>query len=225
MERVVSHGLLALPTITLSFAGALIALRWRRIGVAVMLMSSIRLFAASTPGLSSVLLRYIEAGLSRTAEFRGAQAIVVLAGEVRLGDGAEIPDRLGRRALERLLLATEAHRQLRLLVALNGGPTEGSATSEGALTKAALETKFGVPAAWNEDRFNTTWVNAAHTARLLRPARVSGVALIPMPWRLPRALWAFDKAALKALPWPVARTTSRLSRIATQPLVWVPIGR
>ena len=128
MQHFFSFGFLALLTvfIALSLVGALIALRWRRVGAAVVLASSLCLFAASTPALSSLLLRQAEAGLPRDVRFQGAQAIVVLAAGVRLGDGAEIPDRLGPRAFERLALAAEAHRRLRLPIAVSGGPVHGS---------------------------------------------------------------------------------------------------
>lgn len=215
MQRFFSVGFLALPTvfITLCVLGALIALRWRRIGVAVVLASSLCLFAASTPALSSLLLREAEAGLPRDVRFQGAQAIVVLAAGVRHGNGAEIPDRLGPRALERLALAAEAHRRLRLPVAVTGGPAGGSNTSEAALMRAALKEQFAVPVAWIEDRSKNTWENAAYTAELLRPARVETVVVVSHAWHLPRVLWAFDRARLKALPWPAPRTPQRLSRV------------
>jgi uncharacterized SAM-binding protein YcdF (DUF218 family) len=150
MQHFFSFGFLALPTvfITLSVVGALIALGWRRVGAAVVLVSSLCLFAASTPALSSLLMGQAEAGLPRDVKFQGAQAIVVLAAGVRLGNGAEIPDRLGLRAFERLALAAEAHRRLRLPVAVSGGPVHGSHGTEGALMKAALKEQFAVPAAW-----------------------------------------------------------------------------
>ena len=213
MERVFSFGFFALPAVfvTLCLVGALIALRWR-IGLALVAIASLCLFIAATPAFSSWLLRRAEAGVARGADFRGAQAIVVLGGEVHPGDGAEIPDRLGGRAYERLALAAEAYRRLRLPVAVSGGRGPGQRTSEGALMKAALEGLFAVPIAWNEDRSRTTWENAVNTAWLLRPAGIRNVVLVTHAWHLPRALWAFDKAGLKAVPWPAPRTALRLNR-------------
>jgi uncharacterized SAM-binding protein YcdF (DUF218 family) len=215
MQHFFSFGFLALPTvfITLSLVGALIALSWRRVGAAVVLASSLCLFAASTPALSSLLLREAEAELPRDVRFPGAQAIVVLAAGVRLGDGTEIQDRLGPRAFERLALAAEAHRRLRLPVAVSGGPVHGSHVTEGALMRAALKEQFAISVAWIEERSRNTWENAAYTAELLRPAKVETVVVVSHAWHLPRALWAFERARLKALPWPAPRTPQRLSRV------------
>jgi uncharacterized SAM-binding protein YcdF (DUF218 family) len=216
MQRLLTFGFLALPTvfITLSLVGAVIALRWRRTGVIVTLAGSLCLFAASTPALSSLLLRQAEAGLPRVAGFAEAQAIVVLAAGVRLGDGADIPDRLGPRSFERLALAAQAYRRLGLPLAVSGGPVRGSHVTEGALMKAALEEQFAVPVAWIEDRSHNTWENGAYTAELLRPANIETVLVVSHVWHLPRALRAFEEAGLKALPWPAPRTPRRLSRVA-----------
>src|SRR5919107_3343171 len=104
MERILSFGFLAPPTvlITLCVVGALIALRWRLVGLALVLAASLTLFAVATPAVSSWLLRRAEAGVPRQVDFDGAQAIVVLSGEMRVGNGADIPDRLGGRTYERL---------------------------------------------------------------------------------------------------------------------------
>lgn len=215
MERFISYGFLAPPTIliTLCFLGALIALRWRRLGVALALAASLGLFIASTPIVSSWLLRRAEAGLPRDVDFREAQAIVVLGGEVRLGDGADQPDRLGPRAYERLVFAVDAYRWLRLPIAVSGGRGPGARVSEGALMKAALEREFAVPVAWNEEESRTTWENAVLTARLLRPAGITTVVLVTHAWHLPRALWTFERVGLRALPWPAPRTALRRQRV------------
>ena len=211
MQRLFSFGFLALPIafITLALLGALLALRWRRIGLALALLSSFCLFAAATPVLSSYLLSRVEAALPADSDFRNAQAIVVLGGDVRSGDGADIADALGPLSLERVVLAARAHRQLGLPVAVSGGRVGSARSSEAALMKAVLETDFAVPVAWSEDASRTTWENAVFTARLLRPAGIGTVVLVSQAWHLPRALWAFERAGVAALPWPAPRTVWR----------------
>ena len=147
MTSLVSFGFLAPPTIfiVLSLAGALIALVWRRIGIALVLASSLCLYAAATPALSSYLLRQVESGLPQTADLGAAQAIIVLGGGVRPGDGGGIPDRLDGLSLERVVFGAEAHRRLHLPVVVSGGAARGTHSSEGALMKAALEADFAVP--------------------------------------------------------------------------------
>src|SRR5207249_3661355 len=147
MERLVSFGFLALPTvfITLSLVGALLALVWRRTGIGLAVLSSLCLYAAATPALSSFLLREVEAQLPQEVDLAGAQAIVVLGGEVRLGNRGDIPDRLGAQSLERVVMAAAAHRRLAVPVEVNGATEQGGQQSEAALMKAALEADFAVP--------------------------------------------------------------------------------
>jgi uncharacterized SAM-binding protein YcdF (DUF218 family) len=208
MERIFSFGFLAPPTvlITLCVVGALIALRWRRVGLMIVLASSLTLFAFATPAVSSRLLRLAEAGVPRQVDFRGAQAIVVLGGEVRAGNGADIPDRVGARAYERLAFATDAYHELHLPVAVSGGRPPNRRTSEGELMKAALESEFGVPVTWNEDQSRTTWENAVFTTALLRKAGIDEVVVVTHRWHLPRTLRSFERAGMRAVPWLAPET-------------------
>ncbi len=209
-----SFGILALPTvfITLSLAGALIALWWRRAGIVLALVSSLCLYAAATPALSSYLLSRVESALPHAVDLDSAQAIVVLGGDVRRGNGADIPDTLGRLSLERVVWGAEAYRRLHLPVVVSGGRVGRAQVSEGTLMKAALVDDFAVPVAWNENRSRTTWENAVYTAQLLLPEKLKTVVVVSQPWHLPRALWAFERAGLTALPWPAPRTALRLGR-------------
>lgn len=202
MEGLVSHGFLAPPTvfILLSLAGAVIALVWRRLGLALALISSLCLYAAATPALSSWLLRGLEAGVPAAPDLRAAQAIVVLGGDVEVGGGG-IPDRLGPLSLERVVLGAQAYRRLHLPVAVSGGLVGHARQSVAALMKAALETDFGVPVKWSEQRSRTTWENAVGTAQILRPQGIATVVVVTQAWHLPRALWSFAHAGLTPLPW------------------------
>ena len=214
MERLLSHGFLAVPTvfITICLLGALMALRWRGAGIAIVLGASLCLFTAATPALSSYLLHRAEAGLPQAAALDKAQAIVVLGGDVEPGNGADIPDRLSALSLERVAFAAAAYRRLHLPVAISGGHPAGTRESEAALMKAALETDFEVPVRWVEARSRNTWENAADTARLLRPAGIRTVVIVTQAWHLPRALWSFERAGFIALPWPAPRDAVRAGR-------------
>ena len=208
MERIVSFGFLAPPAvlITLCVVGALIALRWRLAGLAIVLAASLTLYAVATPAVSSWLLRRAEAGVPLQVDFRGAQAIVVLGGGARVGNGGAIPDRLRARSYERLVLATDAYHELHLPVAVSGGRFPGQHASEGALMKAALESEFGVPVAWNEDQSRTTWENAVYSAEMLHKAGIGKVVVVTHRWHLPRAVRAFERAGMPAVPWPAPQT-------------------
>src|SRR4051794_5699303 len=147
MERIVSFGFLAPPTvlITLCVVGALIALRWRIAGLAVVLAASFTLFAVATPAVSSWLLRQAEAGVPSQVDFGGAQAIVVLGGGMRAGNGEAIPDRLRDRSYERLVLATDAYHELHLPVAVSGGAPFPPQTHEGGRVEGGPESRVRGP--------------------------------------------------------------------------------
>ena len=212
----VSYGFLAPPTIfiVLGLVGALTALVWRRTGVALALIAGLCLYAAAIPAVASYLLRRVEAALPRNVDLKAAQAIVVLGGDVRRGNGGDIPDRLGRLSLERVMFGALAYRRLHLPVVVSGGIVGGAQASAGALMKAALEEDFAVPVAWSEDRSRTTWENALYTARLLLPEKLTTVVVVTEAWHLPRAIWAFERVGLKALPWPAPRTAPRLGEVS-----------
>ena len=213
MEQLFSFGFLALPTvfISLSLLGALLALAWRRFGLGLALASSLCLFVAATPAASSFLLRRLETAVPAHPDLAAAQAIVVLGGDIRTG-GAEVPDTLGPLSLERVVFAVEAYRQLHLPVFVTGGREADGHEAVGVLMAAALRSDFGVPVAAVEDRSRSTWENAVYTAQLLRPRGVATVVLVSHAWHLPRALWSFERAGLKALPWPAPRASLRLDR-------------
>jgi len=212
MENFVSNGFLALPTIfiVLNLLGALIALVWRRTGIAVALTSGFALYVAATPALSSYLLQRIEAAVPANVDFRAAQAIVVIGGDVRLGNGSDVPDALGPNSLERVVFGAAAYRRLHLPVLVSGGRVAGAEVSEAALMQAALDENFDIPVTWNEDRSRTTWENALYTAPLLAREKLTTIVLVTQAWHLPRALWAFERVGMTALPWPAPRTALRL---------------
>jgi len=203
------------PTIfvVLGLIGALIVPLWRRSGIALALASSLSLYVAATPAVSSYLVERVESGVPANVDFRDAQAIVVLGGDVRRGNGADTPDALGPLSLERVVLGAAAYRRLHLPVLVSGGRLPGAHVAEGALMKAALQENFAIEAAWNEDQSGTTWENAEYTARVLQRERLTTIVLITQAWHLPRALWAFQRVGLKALPWPAPRTAWRLGRL------------
>ncbi len=147
MWDLISYGFLAPPAvlIVLCLVGGLLALVWRGFGLAVVILSAAALYLLAMPVASSWLLERVEAGLPDSPELRAAQAIVVLGGDVHLGDGRAVPDSLGPLSLERVLYGAQAHRRLHLPVAVSGGRVLGSDATVGGLMKEALERDFAVP--------------------------------------------------------------------------------
>jgi uncharacterized SAM-binding protein YcdF (DUF218 family) len=206
-----SYSFVMPPTvlIVVCLAAALLALRCRRAGIALMLGGSVLLYLSSLPALSGLLMRRIEAEIPRGPDPRPAQAIVILGGDLNVGSGAEVPDTLGPLTLQRLAYAARLYRLVGLPVAVSGGRIGGSAAPLGALMREALRQDFGVPVAWSEERSQTTYENALLTARLLKPANITSVFVVTQAWHMPRALWSFEHVGLHAIAWPTPRLAER----------------
>jgi uncharacterized SAM-binding protein YcdF (DUF218 family) len=215
MSDLISYGFLTPPAvlITLCLVGGLLAVLWRGFGIALVILSAAALYAAAMPVVASYLLQQIEAGIPESADLGTAQAIVVLGAGIHFGDGAAAPDTLGPQSLERVFYGAEAYRRLHLPVAVSGGRVLGAQTAEATLMRAVLERDFAVPVTWSDDRSRTTYENAVYSAQLLKADRVASVVIVTHAWHLPRALWAFEQAGLKPLPWPAPRDFIRLRRI------------
>jgi uncharacterized SAM-binding protein YcdF (DUF218 family) len=146
-------------------------------------------------------------------DFSAAQAIVVLGGGIKRGDGDKVPDTLGAWSLERIDFAAHAYRELNLKVAVTGGRPAGARSAEAALMKATLESDFNVPVTWVENRSRTTFENALYTKELLKADNVTTVVLVTNAWHMRRALWSFERVGLHAIPWPAPLTYGETDRL------------
>src|SRR2546430_4054916 len=122
MRSLVSYGFLAPPTlfITLCLVGAVTALVWWRIGIAIVLVSTLCLYVAATPAFSSYLAYQLETEIPENVDFTDAGAIVVLGADVRSGGGRG-SDRVGAPSLGKLVFAAEADRRPYFAVPVGGG--------------------------------------------------------------------------------------------------------
>lgn len=143
-------------------------------------------------------------------------AIVVLGAEVRRTQappgqppGADI----GPLSLERVRAAAALHRRTGLPLLVSGGIVRDEPAAVGVLMGRSLAEDFGTPPRWVEDRSRDTWENARFSAELLRAAGITQVYVVTHAWHMPRALLAFQRAGLAAVPAPV-----RLD--AWPPLTW-----
>lgn len=129
-----------------------------------------------------------------------AGAIVILGGglypeAVEYGGGAT----LNSRTLERVRYGAWLHRKTGKPILVTGGAPGGDAP-EGPLMRSALESEFGVPVAWTEDRSDNTRENARFSAELLNAAGVRRIYLVSHVWHLPRAIREFERAGLAVVP-------------------------
>ena len=211
MRSLVAYGFLAPPNvfIVIGLLGALIALIWRRAGLALVLLNSLCLFITATPAFSSYLETRLESQIPKSADLSSAQAILVFGADVR----DDAPNTLGPQSIERLIMVADAYHRLHLPVAVSGGRIEGSETSVARLMKSALKQYFAVPVAWSEDQSRNTFENAAYTERLLRKAKIGTVVLVTQARDLPRAIWSCKRVGLRAVPWTAPRAALQIEQV------------
>jgi uncharacterized SAM-binding protein YcdF (DUF218 family) len=58
-----------------------------------------------------------------------------------------------------------------------------------------------------EGKSTTTWENAREVARILSERKLSRVALVTSAWHMPRAMLAFARAGIHAVPAPTGYLT------------------
>ncbi len=188
--------------------GAVLALRWRRLGLAIVLPASILLYALCTPLLSMRLLVALESSVAPAspAALARAQAIAVLGGDVYHGAPPSVPDDVGLLTLDRLRLGAALYRRRKLPIVVSGGAQGGSALSLGALMAQALERDFGVPTSWIDGRAENTFENAARIAEILKAHDIHTVLVVTEAWHMPRAIWSFEQTELDPVPAPAERS-------------------
>jgi uncharacterized SAM-binding protein YcdF (DUF218 family) len=178
--------------------GLLLMWRHRRLGMALVAASLAALWLLSTPaiayGLERMADRYPALDLSHPV---AAQAIVILGGggyrnyAPEYGGPApdfELYDRLAYGAY------VARHTALPVLVTGNGG--------EAVTMRVSLSRDFGVQAKWVDEAAEDTYDNAHDSARILRAAGITRIALVTSDTHLWRAAREFEAAGLSVVPAP-----------------------
>ena len=65
-----------------------------------------------------------------------------------------------------------------------------------------LEHDFAIPARWRETRSTNTYENAEFSAEILARENVSVIIVVTQRWHMKRAIWAFRRFGITALPAP-----------------------
>lgn len=199
--------------VLIALLGGLLAARRRPvvgIGIAV---SCLLLLLLATPFVAGHLRASLEDGLPSPA---GApQAIVVLSGEVaRAADHVEV----GPLTLERMRAAAALHRRTGLPLLVTGGALGRGDPPVAALMARSFAEDFGVPVRWIEPGALDTRDNAELSAALLRREGIGTVHLVTHAWHMHRALDAFARTGLTAVPAVV-----RFDRVPDgQATDWIP---
>jgi uncharacterized SAM-binding protein YcdF (DUF218 family) len=204
---------LVLPPVApllIALVGLALIGRYPRGGRALASFGVIALIILSMPAAALLLVRFVDD--SRPFDFAqavSAQAIVILGGGIRHDAREYGGDTLGRLTLERVRYGARVARQTRLPVMVVGGRWPPAHETEAALMKAALESEYGVPVRWVEDRSQNTHENAQMAAAILRPDGVRKIVLIAHGFDMPRATAEFAAAGIEAIPAPTGIARSQ----------------
>ena len=176
-----------------------LALCCRRRVLAMTLLAA--LLALGTPIVADALTYSLEIGLPDSVDPVGAQAILVLGGDVdRDRDGRPMP---GPLTLERLRGGAALARASGLPLAVTGGPAWSGGPAIGSIMADSMARDFGLAPRWVETRSATTWENARDSAALLNPEGVHIVLVVTNAWHMRRSLLAFRHSGLVARPAPL----------------------
>lgn len=129
----------------------------------------------------------------------GAEAIVVLGAGVYRDAPEYGGHTVDLNSMKRARYAAWLHRRTGLPVYISGG---SGPAAPGRVMRRFLEQELGVPVAALEDASRNTRENAERTTPLLRAAGIHRVLLVTDAWHMPRAMDAFRRAGVDAVPAP-----------------------
>jgi uncharacterized SAM-binding protein YcdF (DUF218 family) len=183
----------------------LVALRKARLGgVVLVALGLAALWVLATPICADSLVRWAEryAALD-PAQVGDAQAIVILAGGVRVDAPEYGTSAPGATSLERLVYGARLARQTHLPVLISGSRLEAASMTD------FLQQDLGATAQWVENRSRDTHQNAQFSAVILVRAGVHKVVLVTSAAHMARSVVEFNQAGIDTIPAPAAMWTQR----------------
>jgi uncharacterized SAM-binding protein YcdF (DUF218 family) len=203
--------LLLPPTLLVAstLLGALLAIRRRAAGLALVALSQLALLALSLPVVAHALARTLEPPPCSAAQLAQAQAIVILGGGRNRGSPEWGGETVKTYTLQRLRYGAKLARDTGLPIHVSGGKPDGGALSEGALMRDVLKIDYGLSARWVDETAATTGDNATVAARDLKAAGLTRVALVTDGMHMPRAREVFAARGVSVLPCPTAYAGQR----------------
>ncbi len=193
------------PLLLATLGLALLAFRRFRVVAGVLCALGLAaLWLLSTPIVADSLVRWAERYRALSfSQLDDAQAIVILAGGVRVNApeyGTAAP---GASSLERLVYGGRLARQTGLPVLISGSRLEAASMSD------FLNQDLGVTARWVENRSRDTHENAQFSAVILARDGVHKVVLVTSAVHMARAVVEFNQAGIDTVPAPAAIGTRR----------------
>ena len=213
--NLIAAALLPPLLLVLLLASGLILHR-RRPGLAMslILLSTIALYALSTPWVGGLMLKTLEISRPISADaISTADAIIILGGGRRIGAIEYGADTLNGISLERLRYGAYLHRASRLPILVTGGKSGAGTLAEGRIMQDVLRKEYGIATRWVEDAALTTWDNARLSAQQLKPSQMQRVLLVTHAWHLRRATPLFEAHGLSVIPAGIQFSSTRLDSI------------
>src|ERR1700733_7083111 len=182
--------------------------RVRLVGVLLCALGLALLWVLATPIAADSLVRLAERYPALDPSQAGdAQAIVILAGGVRVDAPEYGTSAPGATSLERLVYGARLARQTHLPVLISGSRLEAASMSD------FLQQDLGVTARWVENRSRDTHQNAQFSAVILARAGVHKVVLGTSAAHMARSVVEFNQAGIDTVPAPAAMWTQRESGV------------
>ena len=204
--KAIAKTLLLPPTglLLLALIGLAMIRRHPRTGRLLATASVVSLLALSTPIVAGALLRLLDDSPPiDLAVAKTAQAIVIPGGGVRRNALEYGGDTLGRLTLERVRYGARLAKQTGLPVLVTGGSVFGNTVPEAVLMKEALETEYGVPVRWVEERSRNTRENAENSAAMMKAEDIGRVVLVLHAFDVKRAVPLFRDVGMRVVAAPI----------------------
>lgn len=194
--------------------GLVVMRRRRRLGLTIIAISSVLLYALSTPLVGGMLISSLEAAQPPAPEAGEPGAIIILG-----GDGERTPDQLvkaepGPLSLQRLAGAAIVVREKKLPVLITGGKVGPGQPAVADLMADLFKNAFDLPVAWRETRADNTCENARYSAEVLRRAGINSAIVVTHAWHMPRAILAFQQAGFPIVPAPLHADTHEVRAVS-----------
>lgn len=177
----------------------------RKIALWWLLACIIALYTLSVPKTTTWLAKYLQHYPPLTTmqiQHSSAQAIVVLSAGRYFNAPEYGGDTASTITLLRLRYAAHIHQINPKPILLSGGAQAFHAKPDAQLMKQALWNDFHVKSQWLETRSSNTWENAKYSFAILKKNHISSIFLVTSAIHMPRAMLAFEKYHISAIPAP-----------------------
>jgi len=193
------------PLLLATLGLVLVAFRRARLGGAILCALGLALlWVLATPIAADSLVRWAERYPALDpGQVGDAQAIVILAGGVRVDAPEYGTSAPGATSLERLVYGARLARRTHLPVLISGSHFETASMSD------FMHQDLGVTPQWLENRSRDTHQNAQFSAVILARAGVHKVVLVTSAAHMARSVVEFNQAGIDTLPAPAAMWTLR----------------